>query len=1317
MSEKETPNPDGAQAAKTDATEAAKTDAASGAPASPSEASVPARIQPRLIEKEMHASYLDYAMSVIVGRALPDVRDGFKPVHRRVLFAMYELSNTHANPYKKCARVVGEVLGKYHPHGDASIYDTLVRMAQDFSLRYPLVDGQGNFGSIDGDNAAAMRYCISGDSLVCTDKGLVPIASMSDKKEAELSERILSFDGKQNRVTKFFNSGMRDTIEVETAQGYCIKGSLNHPLMCWSKGIAGKPKLEWKLLRDVRKGDVVVLQRGHSLFAKEAFPLQGFWKENKRYTRTRLPKKMNPDLAFLLGALVSEGSFHQKKIIFNNSDMGYYNRVKSIIFSQFRGADLYERDVKGGCRELDLYHQKAVRFLVDIGLGEVKAHEKCIPFSVLRSKKEHIVSFLQGLFEGDGSVQYKVDKRHGGESIELAYHSKSLVLIRQLKIVLLNFGIATTAPYLDKRNGCYKLQVSGVGSIKRFHEKIGFFSVRKKRSLSRILKMNEERMSKTDFVPYLGAYLRRKYGGYLLERHNFDRYALLGKNRKMLAGIIDSGDKKIIDSILKQNYLFSEVSRIIRSKKKEDVYSIRVDSQCHSFVANGFINHNTEARMAKISDEMLLDIDKDTVNFTPNFDGTLKEPSVLPARLPNLLINGSSGIAVGMATNIPPHNLGEVCDAVVLLLDKPESTGMDLAQVVRGPDFPTGAQILGRSGILDAYATGRGSVRVRAVCEIVESKKEKGRQAIKITQLPYQVNKAELVKQIAELARDKKIEGIADIQDRSDKDGLEVHIELKRDANADIVLNHLYSKTPLETSFGIINLALVNGEPKVLPLRDMLWQFILHRREVIRRRSLFDLGVAKERKHILEGLKIALGDIDRIIDTIKKAKDAALAKTALMAGWKLSEKQALAILDTKLSRLTSLERDKIDEEDRALAKQIVELESILADPKKVDAIIRADTLDLRARYGDARRTLIVEGADGTEFEAEDLIPDEPVAVMISEDGYIKRISLDEYKSQRRGGRGVKGSETKEEDRVKDILIARTHDTLLFFTTGGRVHWLKVYRIPAAGRYAMGKAIVNLLDIGQEKISCWIPVREFSDKEYLLMATKKGTVKRSCLADYSRPRKGGIIAITLREGDELIRVRKTDGKSEILLASAQGQSIRFSEEEVREIGRAGQGVKGIELSEGDEVIGFCLCAYPTVMTVCENGYGKRTPIEDYRLQGRAGSGIINIKTEGRNGKVVSVKTVSDEDELLCVSSKGQVIRMPVRDISVVGRNTMGVRLMKLDEGEKVVAVEHMTPEPGPENGNGNGKNGEIGGKVEGDGTKKEDATENSAGKKE
>ncbi len=1224
-------------------------------------------IQPRLIEKEMHTSYLDYAMSVIVGRALPDVRDGFKPVHRRVLFAMYELSNTHANPYKKCARVVGEVLGKYHPHGDSSIYDTMVRMAQNFSLRYPLVDGQGNFG------------CFTKDT------------------------RIRLADGRDLSFEELVN---------EEAQGrknyaYCV-GSDGKIRVAQIK----RPRLTIKNAGLVR----VFLDNGAQI---RCTPNHRFMLKNGDYREAEhlLPGESLMPFYTKLSDGVDDKNLKGYEMLFQpNENTWQYSHHLADDWNIENG--VYPKSAGRVRHHADL--NKLNNSPANILRMHWKAHWQ-LHYN-LASQKHRTDAHYRASLQA-GRERYWTAENRGRQAKRMSERNlknwKSETYQAKMSHMLSEVNKAYVSEHPEKR-------IEYGARITKTLRRLWTSPAYRQNMHENIIKGNKNHTTnRTGRLKFLNICKWISAHGETICEASYEKARVIvypyGHATTWKTGLHKYFGEDI-NAILYELNKNHKVVKVEALMEREDVYDLTIDGVHNFALASGVFVHNsvdgdnaaamryTEARMARISDEMLLDIDKETVDFTPNFDGTLKEPAVLPSKLPNLLINGSSGIAVGMATNIPPHNLGEVCDAIALLLDKPESTTADLTQIVRGPDFPTGAQILGRSGILEAYATGRGSVRVRAVCEIEDSKKEKGRQAIKITQLPYQVNKAELVKQIAELARDKKIDGIADIQDRSDKDGLEVHIELKRDANADIVLNHLYSKTPLETTFGIINLALVNGEPKVLPLKDMLWQFILHRREVIRRRSQFDLGVAKDRKHILEGLKIALGDIDRVIDTIKKAKDAALAKTALMAGWKLSEKQALAILDTKLSRLTSLERDKIDEEDRALAKQITELESILADPKKVDALIRSDTLDIRTRYADARRTLILDGTDGGTFEAEDLIPDEPVAVMISEDGYIKRISLAEYKSQRRGGRGVKGSETKEEDRVKDILIARTHDTLLFFGTGGRVYWLKVYRIPAAGRYAMGKALVNLLDTGAEKISCWIPVREFSDKEFLLMATKKGVVKRSCLADYSRPRKGGIIAITLREGDELIRVRKTGGKSEVLLASAQGQSIRFPEEEVREIGRTGQGVKGIELSDGDEVVGFCLCDYPTVLTVCENGYGKRTPIEDYRLQGRAGSGIINIKTEGRNGKVVSVKTVSDEDEILCVSSKGQVIRMPVKDISVVGRNTMGVRLMKLDEGEKVVAVEHMTPEPSGENGNG-----EVGGKMEGDSSKPGAKTEGDAKK--
>ena len=829
-------------------------------------------IFPQSIERELRSSYLDYAMSVIVGRALPDVRDGFKPVHRRVLFGMHELSNTHEKPYKKSARIVGEVLGKFHPHGDSSIYSTLVRMAQDFSLRYPLVDGQGNFGSIDGDNAAAMRY--------------------------------------------------------------------------------------------------------------------------------------------------------------------------------------------------------------------------------------------------------------------------------------------------------------------------------------------------------------------------------------------------------------------------------------------------TEVRMQKLASQMLADIEKKTVDFSPNFDGTLQEPDVLPAKFPNLLVNGSSGIAVGMATNMPPHNLGEVCDAVSALIENWELDSLQLAQIVQGPDFPTAGLILGRAGILQAYKTGRGSIRMRGVANIISHKKDKSRQIIQITQIPYMTNKASMVTQIAELVRDKKLEGIADITDLSDKGGIEVNIDLKRGANAEVVLNHLYTKTQLESSFGIINLALVGKQPKILSLRDLLLEFIQHRRIVIRRRCKHDLGVAKERVHLLEGLKIALANIDAIVAAIKAAADIASARAALMSKYSLTEKQASAILEMKLSRLTSLERGKIEEEHSSLLKLISSLEKILSDEKLVDSIIKEETAQIKEQYADERRTKIIEW-DGGDIDDIDLVPDEPVAIILTENDYIKRISLSEYRSQRRGGKGVIGTETREEDRIKDLLIASTHDTLLFFTNKGMVHWLSAHKIPESGRYAKGKAIVNLLEMGaDEKVSSCIAVRDFDKSEYLVMATRKGVAKRTCISEYSRPRRGGIRAITLREGDELIAARKTDGATHILLATAQGQAIKFSETDVREIGRTGQGVRGISLREGDYVVDFAICNHPAIATVCENGYGKRTSIEDYRVQARGGMGTINIKTSERNGNVVGVRAVSDEDELLMLSSSNKAIRIPVKDMPVLGRNTQGVRLMRLDAGERVVAVEHLIAEKingenGAVEGKINGENGAVEGKTNGE----------------
>lgn len=800
------------------------------------------KIVPIYIEEEMKSSYLSYAMSVIVGRALPDVRDGLKPVHRRILYAMYELNLDHAKPYKKSARIVGEVLGKYHPHGDVAVYDTLVRLVQDFSLRYPLVDGQGNFGSVDGDAAAAMRY--------------------------------------------------------------------------------------------------------------------------------------------------------------------------------------------------------------------------------------------------------------------------------------------------------------------------------------------------------------------------------------------------------------------------------------------------TEARLASISSEMLRDIEKETVDFVPNFDASLQEPVLLPSVLPNLLINGSSGIAVGMATNIPPHNISEVVDGIIYLIDNPDTQTKDIMHYIRGPDFPTAGIICGKEGIKEAYATGRGKILIRAKLNVEHQKS--GKDLIVVSEIPYQVNKTNLIETIAALISEKKVDGITDLRDESDKDGMRIVLELRRDVEPQIIINYLYKHTQLEVTYGVIMLALVRGRPHVLNLREILSHYIDHRKDIIRRRTRFELDRAQKRAHILEGLKIAIKFLDKVISTIRSSKNAAVAKEALMDKFDLTEVQAQAILEMQLQRLTALERDKIDAEYLDLIKKIELYKSILASEKKIEAIIKEELVELKKKYGDERRTEIMGKAE--EIEIEDLIAEEDMVVTISNAGYIKRLSVSGYRKQRRGGKGVTGMETREEDFVKDLFVASTKDYLLIFSNKGRVYWLKVYEIPLVGRQAKGKAIVNILEMSQgETISSVIPIKEFSEGKYLVMCTKQGLIKKTDLSAFSNPRRGGIVAITLDKDDALIDTALTDGEKEILLVMRSGKSIRFKEKQVRDTGRQAKGVRGVSLLKKDEVIGMAIVtlsmnkAESTLLTVTSGGFAKRTSLKEYRMQSRGGKGIINIKTTKKNGEAVGVMVVEPQDETLVITQKGMVVRCAIKDIRKSGRNTQGVRLISLEKGDIVTSV--------------------------------------------
>jgi DNA gyrase subunit A len=693
----------------------------------------------------------------------------------------------------------------------------------------------------------------------------------------------------------------------------------------------------------------------------------------------------------------------------------------------------------------------------------------------------------------------------------------------------------------------------------------------------------------------------------------------------------------------------------------------------------------TEVRLAKIAHELLADIERDTVDFVPNYDEKEREPTVLPTKVPNLLVNGSSGIAVGMATNIPPHNLSEVVNALIKVIESPDVSIDELMEMVPGPDFPTRGYIYGRQGIREAYTTGRGIITLRAKAHV--EKMRGGRDAIIVTELPYQVNKAALIEKIGELIRDKRIEGISERRDESSREGMRVVLELGRGEIPQIVINQLYKHTPMQSTFGIIMLALVGRRPQVVTLKQMLQEFISFRREVVTRRTKYDLARAEERAHILEGLRKAVDHLDVVIRLIRQSESPEAAKDALMNRLDLSEIQAKAILDMRLQRLTQLERHKIVEEHEQTLALIADLKGILASAQRLMGIIKEELDALKTEFGDERRTEILE--ETADLTIEDLLADEDMVVTITRSGYIKRTHVEAYRSQKRGGKGVTGMETKEEDIVEDLFVASTHSYLLFFTNRGKVHWLKVHEIPEGGRQAKGKAMVNVLSLGEgETVATCVPVRDFESGGYILFATKQGKVKKTELSAFSHPRAGGIQAITLEDGDEVMAARRTDGQREVLLSTKKGMIIRFPEEEVRPMGRTAAGVRGIDVEEDDQVIAAEMVQEGvTVLTVTERGYGKRTPLDEYRLQGRAGKGIIDIKTEGRNGAVVGMLQIREGDDILVVTTKGKMIRLHADDVTSQGRNTMGVRIIDIESDDHVGSLARVEAE---HNGNGGGE---------------------------
>lgn len=1329
-------------------------------PKDPQQKLVIEKISPVLIEDEMKRSYIDYAMSVIVGRALPDVRDGLKPVHRRIIYAMNEQGMTYDKPYKKSARIVGDVLGKYHPHGDIAVYDSLVRMVQDFSLRYPLIDGQGNFGCFTGDTKIKL--------LDGTEKSFEELAKLSPDEifyvySVDEKGQIVVGEGKNARLTR----RNAELIELTIDNGEKIRCTPDHRFMLRDG--------TYKEAKDLTPDDSLMpgyfdtaqIKEGLNEYLRVFQPASGvydfvhhiadefnaqkgdarvfggpFVRHHKNFNRMDNSPTNIVRMDFLehlhlhaenITELWEDDEFRQiqkqgvKRYYDNHPEIREERRNKFINQNkqeEFRkenasrssaGIKRYYSQNPQACAEISMrmkalwededYRARMRTALANIEKRELSPEEKARIAQIISEKSRQM---------------WKNEEKRSQivEAISLALSSEK-VRAKLSENSRRNWQNPDyRAKYSEDHFSKMALKSWEKPETRIMHqEKIArqwqdeSFCDQQRKG---VIRSNEKRMQQNPSMmselaacaastlgkkwtdpEYKNTVMRQKIAGYvaqLLKKYEVITPDVYESNRDMkwiprietALKYFDNFDHLLTAA---QNYNHHIISKQFLDGHA-DTYDITVDGYHNFLLASRVFVHNsidgdsaaamryTEVRLGKISEEIFGDIDKETVDFVPNYDDSLKEPSVMPCKLPNLLINGSTGIAVGMATNMPPHNLGEVIDGITLVIDNPEAGLNDLFKVVKGPDFPTAGFIYGRQGIIDAFSTGRGSIKMRARANIEDIK---GKEQIIVTELPYQVNKAKLIENIAGLVRDKKIAGITDLRDESDKDGIRIVMEISRQAQANIVLNQLYSHTQLEDSFGVINLALVDGQPRLLTLKDLMVNYINHRKQVIIRRTQFELRKAEQRAHILEGLIIALDHIDEVIKLIRASKTPDEARAGLVATFSLSEEQAKAILDMKLQRLTGLEREKIDAEYNELLNTIAWLKELLASEIKILSLIKTELADIRNRFADKRKTEIIESTG--DILTEDLIPKEDVVINISNSGYIKRITVDSYRQQHRGGKGVIGMETKEEDFVSDLFIANTHNYMLFFTDRGKVYWLKVYGIPTAGRQARGTAIVNLLQIEPgEMITAYTPVSGFDEKHFLLMVTKKGTAKKTALTEFSNPRKSGIIAISLDEGDKLVSVKLTDGTKDAVIGTKHGKAIRFNENDVRSMGRTAGGVRGIRLVGEDEVVSAAVVeADSTLLTVTENGFGKRTIFEEYRSMNRGGQGVITIDVSIRNGNVVDIRTVHEDDEIMVTTSKGIVIRVPVNGIKVQGRNTQGVRIMKVDGGDRVVGVARLAKE--------------------------------------
>ncbi|TMS45631.1 intein-containing DNA gyrase subunit A [Mycobacterium sp. DBP42] len=1223
------------------------------------------RIEPVDIQHEMQRSYIDYAMSVIVGRALPEVRDGLKPVHRRVLYAMYDSGFRPDRSHAKSARSVAETMGNYHPHGDASIYDTLVRMAQPWSLRYPLVDGQGNFGSPGNDPAAAMRYCVTGDALVRLPFGhsvriadIVPNARPQSDNVIEL--KVQDRHGNPVVADRLFHSGEHQTYAVKTDEGYTVTGTQNHPLLCLVD-VAGVPTLLWKLIEEIRPGDRVAIQRTQPA---EFGPAD--WHETLE--------------ALLLGAFISEGFVSENRAGFNNLDRDFFDMVVAA-YDAVVGGQRYvsTRTIASGSRlhELDVHNLHALKASRLGDLVGQRSADKAVPEWMWRAPAAVKRVFLQALFEGDGSCSSLPRN-----AIQVSYSTRSAQLAVDVQQMLLELGVVSRR--YRHAVGEYKVVITNRAQAELFAAQVGFGGA-KQTKLNQLLSALPATAKGLDgdHVPGLAEFIRTHGGGGWMDRewlrkHNIDRLDRWRRNgTEILSHIADQDVRAVATDLTDGRFYFAHVESVTDAGV-QPVYSLRVDTDDHAFITNGFVSHNTEARLTPLAMEMLREIDEETVDFIPNYDGRVQEPTVLPSRFPNLLANGSGGIAVGMATNIPPHNLRELAEAVYWCLENheadEEATLAAVCERVKGPDFPTSGLIVGSQGIQDAYTTGRGSIRMRGVVEIEED--SRGRTGIVITELPYQVNHDNFITSIAEQVRDGKLGGISNIEDQSsDRVGLRIVVELKRDAVAKVVLNNLYKHTQLQTSFGANMLSIVDGVPRTLRLDQMIRYYVAHQLDVIIRRTRYRLRKANERAHILRGLVKALDALDEVIALIRASQTVDIARAGLIELLDIDEIQAQAILDMQLRRLAALERQKIIDDLAKIEAEIADLEDILAKPERQRAIVRDELAEIVEKYGDDRRTRIVP-ADG-DVSDEDLIAREDVVVTITETGYAKRTKTDLYRSQKRGGKGVQGAGLKADDIVNHFFVCSTHDWILFFTTQGRVYRAKAYDLPEASRTARGQHVANLLAFQpEERIAQVIQIKGYEDAPYLVLATRNGLVKKSKLVDFDSNRSGGIVAINLRDGDELVGAVLCSSDDDLLLVSANGQSIRFSatDEALRPMGRATSGVQGMRFNEDDRLLSLNVVQPDTYLLVATSGgYAKRTAIEEYSAQGRGGKGILTIQYDRKRGSLVGALIVDDETELYAITSGGGVIRTAARQVRKAGRQTKGVRLMNLGEGDTLIAI--------------------------------------------